>query len=48
MKDELEELLPQLVCEGKVELATAQREIASDWIAAYQNYLRTGWPLDPS
>jgi hypothetical protein len=48
VKDELEELLPQLVCEGKVELATAQREIASDWIAAYKKYFRTDRPLRSS
>jgi hypothetical protein len=48
VKDELEELLPQLVCEGKVELVTAQREIAGDWIAAYKKYFRTDRPLDPS
>lgn len=48
VKDELEKLLPQLVCEGKVELATAQREIASDWIAAYKKYFRTDRPLNPS
>lgn len=48
VKDELEELLPQLVCEGKVELATAQREIAGDWIAAYKKYFRTDRPLNPS
>lgn len=48
VKDELEELLPQLVCEGKIELATAQREIASDWIAAYKKYFRTDRPLKSS
>lgn len=48
VKDELEELLPQLVCEGKVDLATAQREIASDWIAAYKKYFRTDRPLKSS
>ena len=47
VKDELEELLPQLVCEGKVELATAQREIANDWVAAYKKYFRTDRPLRP-
>lgn len=45
VKDELESLLPQLVCEGKVDLATAQREIASDWIAAYKKYFNTDRPV---
>ncbi|MEO8256281.1 MAG: hypothetical protein ABI868_02950 [Acidobacteriota bacterium] len=45
VKDELEDLLPQLVCERKVPLATAQREIASNWITAYKKYFRTDRPL---
>ncbi len=45
VKDELESLLPQLVCEGKVDLATAQRDIASDWIAAYKKYFNTDRPV---
>lgn len=44
VKDELETLLPQLVCEGQVDLATAQREIAHDWIAAYKKYFKTDRP----
>ena len=48
VKDELEGLLPQLVCEGKVELATAQRDIARDWIAAYKKYFRTDRPIKAS
>ena len=31
--------LCRLVCEGKVALAEAQREIATDWIAAYRKYV---------
>jgi hypothetical protein len=38
VKDELERLFHRLVCDGKIELATAQREMASDWIAAYKRY----------
>lgn len=38
-KDQLEERLHQLVCGGQLDLATAQREIAADWIAAYKRYL---------
>jgi hypothetical protein len=45
VKDELERLLHRLVCEGKIELATAQREMASDWIAAYKRYFDTNSPL---
>jgi hypothetical protein len=45
VKDELEDRLRQLVCEGKLDLPTAQRDIASNWIAAYQKYFRTDKPL---
>jgi hypothetical protein len=48
VKDELEDLLPQLVCERKVPLATAQRDIASNWIAAYKKYFQTDRPLPPA
>jgi hypothetical protein len=33
------------VCEGTIELATAQREMASNWIAAYRRYFTTSAPL---
>jgi hypothetical protein len=45
VKDELERLFHRLVCEGNIELATAQREMASDWIAAYKRYFNTSSPL---
>jgi hypothetical protein len=45
VKDDLEELLPQLVCQGTLALATAQRDIANDWIAAYKKYFRTDRPI---
>jgi hypothetical protein len=45
VKDELEEMLPRLVCTGNVSLAAAQRDIATDWIAAYKKYFRTERPL---
>lgn len=38
-KDELENTLHEDVCAGLVDLEVAQREIASDWIAAYQKYV---------
>jgi hypothetical protein len=47
VKDELERLLPKLVCAGTVPLATAQRDMATDWIAAYQKYFQTDRPLHP-
>ncbi|HEY2434960.1 MAG TPA: zf-HC2 domain-containing protein [Vicinamibacterales bacterium] len=45
VKDDLERLLPRLVCDGSVDLARAQHEIAADWIAAYKKYFKTGAPL---
>lgn len=45
VKDELERLLPTLVCSHQVDLAEAQRAIAIDWIAAYQRYFHTAVPL---
>lgn len=45
VKDQLEDLLPAMVCEGKVPLQTAQHDIAVNWIAAYKRYFRTSVPL---
>jgi hypothetical protein len=45
VKDELEERMHQMVCSGNLDLSTAQREIASDWIAAYKKYFHTETPL---
>lgn len=45
VKDTLEERLHQMVCAGKLELPTAQRDIAANWIAAYKKYLHTDTPL---
>jgi hypothetical protein len=47
VKDQLEDHLHELVCQGKVQLATAQNDIASDWIAAYKRYFNTDKP-EPS
>ena len=44
MKDELEPLLPTLVCCGHAPLAIAQRDMATDWVAAYKKYF-TDRPL---
>jgi hypothetical protein len=45
IKDALEDHLRHLVCKGRLNLATAQREIATDWISAYRKYFRTQAPL---
>ena len=45
VKDQLERLLPRLVCDGRVPLESAQHEIAADWIAAYRKYFKTDAPL---
>jgi hypothetical protein len=45
VKDALEERLHQLVCGGELDLPTAQRDIATDWIAAYKKYFHTDRPL---
>ena len=45
VKDALEEHLHQLVCAGDLDLSTAQRDIATDWIAAYKKYFHTDRPL---
>jgi hypothetical protein len=45
VKDELERLLPRLVCNGELPLDIAQRDMAVDWIAAYKKYFRTDRPL---
>ena len=44
-KDALEDHLHELVCTGQVDLAVAQRDIASNWIAAYRKYFKTAQPL---
>jgi hypothetical protein len=45
VKDALEERLHEMVCAGTIDLPTAQRDIATDWIAAYQKYFHTVRPL---
>src|SRR5262249_60614506 len=45
VKDDLEELLPRLICRGQVDLTTAQREIAENWIAAYKKYFKSERPV---
>jgi len=45
VKDALEDRLRQLVCTGDLDLATAQRDISRDWIAAYKYYFHTDKPI---
>ena len=40
-KDQLERRLAVLVCDGSLPVTEAQRAIAEDWTAAYQQYFRT-------
>jgi hypothetical protein len=44
VKDQLEDHLHELVCQGKVQLTTAQSDLASDWVAAYKRYFNTDIP----
>jgi hypothetical protein len=39
-KDELENRLREMVCDGELSLAKAQRGIASDWVALYHRTIR--------
>jgi hypothetical protein len=39
VKDRLENFLHAEICAGRLRLEEAQREIATDWIAAYQRHL---------
>ena len=45
VKDSLEDHLRDLVCDGQLDLATAQREIATNWIEAYKKYFHTDRPV---
>jgi hypothetical protein len=46
VKDALEDRLRRMVCTGQLDLGTAQREIAVNWIAAYKKYFHTPRPLE--
>jgi hypothetical protein len=37
-KDRLEQLMCRMVCDGQIDIATAQEAFATDWIAAYHAY----------
>lgn len=45
VKDALEDRLHDMVCSGQLDLATAQKDIATDWISAYKKYFHTQNPL---
>jgi len=45
VKDALENELHRRICSGQIDLKTAQREIAGDWIGAYKKYFHTDRPL---
>jgi hypothetical protein len=46
VKDALEDRLRDMVCDGSLDLAEAQQEIAGNWIAAYKKYFHTEQPLE--
>jgi hypothetical protein len=45
VKDQLENQLHRMVCRGEVDLATAQHDISTDWIAAYRKYFHVDTPV---
>ncbi len=45
VKDDLETYLHQQVCAGKLDLKTAQHDIATDWVSAYKKYFHADRPL---
>jgi hypothetical protein len=45
VKDQLEDLLHEKVCRGDLDLATAQHDISTDWIAAYRKYFHADKPI---
>jgi hypothetical protein len=45
VKDALERRMREMVCDGSLDLAAAQDEIARDWIGAYKKYFHTESPL---
>jgi hypothetical protein len=44
-KDILEHRLHTLVCNGELDLAVAQRDIAANWVDAYKKYVGPGNPM---
>jgi hypothetical protein len=46
VKDDLEDRLREMVCDGSLDLVEAQQEIAGNWIAAYKKYFHADQPLE--
>ena len=46
-KDALEARLHQLVCQGVIDIPTAQSALAGDWVSAYKLYFHTEQPVKP-
>ena len=44
VKDQLEDKLHEMVCGNQIDLATAQQEIAKNWIESYRNRFHTNVP----
>jgi len=44
VKDQLEDYLHRSVCAGRLNLATVQKDVSSDWISAYKKYFGTNEP----
>ncbi len=45
VKDALEKRLHTLVCSGDLDLSTAQRELATNWVGAYKKYVQRDRPM---
>ncbi len=45
VKDALENELHDEICKGTIDMAAAQKEIATDWIASYKKHFHTQVPL---
>jgi hypothetical protein len=45
IKDQLEDYLREQVCDGRLDLTTAQKDMATNWISAYKKYFHTETPL---
>lgn len=41
-KDHLEDRLRELVCAGKLSLASARHQVATDWVSGYDRYVKAG------
>ncbi len=45
VKDALENELHDEICKGTIDMAAAQKEIATDWVASYKKHFHTNVPL---